>query len=53
MKKYKNKILIGLAKISVVSLILSACLVDSDSIIPMIVCAISVLYLLLLTLANS
>lgn len=53
MKKRKNKILIGLLKINVLLAILSACALDSESIIPMIVCGVSVAYIALFTIANT
>lgn len=53
MKKIKGKVLIFLAKLSGVMMILSACALDSDSLIPLIICGVSVTYLALFIYANS
>lgn len=49
----KNKILINLAKISVVTLLLSICALDSSSTIPLFTSGVSLGYLALFTIANS
>ena len=48
----KNKILKGSLYITVILEIISACALDSESIIPMIVCDICTAYLVLLVAAN-
>lgn len=52
-KKLKNKILKGLLDVCVGLAILSACAVDSDSIIPLIVCGVSLAYIGLIVIANT
>lgn len=53
MNRLKNKILKGLLKVSVILATLSACAVDSESYIPIVVCAISLGYIALFVIANT
>lgn len=53
MKNRKNKILIGLLKLSVASLLISGCALDSESNIPLIVCGVSLFYITLFMIANT
>lgn len=53
MKKIKNKILKGLFDICVVLALLSACAADSDSILPLIICGVSLAYISLIVIANT
>jgi hypothetical protein len=53
MRNRKNKILIGVLKVCVALSFLSCCALDSESIIPLIVCSISLTYITLFTIANT
>jgi hypothetical protein len=53
MKNRKNKILIGLLKLSIASLLISGCALDSKSNIPLIICGVSLLYITLFIVANT
>lgn len=53
MKKKKNNILKGSIYITVILELLSACDLDSESIIPMIVCFVCAAYLWLIVVANT
>ena len=48
----KNKILKGSLYVAITLEILSACALDSESILPLIICGISTAYLTLLVAAN-
>lgn len=52
-RKVKNKILIGLFKLSIVLVLLSGMALDSDSIIPLIVCGVSTVYIAIFLIANT
>lgn len=51
--RIKDKILKGLATISVILTILCGCALDSKSDIPLIICGVCLLYLTLFILANT
>lgn len=53
MRKYKNKVLKGLFKASVITALISGCALDSISIVPMLVLAVSMAYILIFILANT
>ena len=53
MKNKKNNILKGSIYIAVILELISACALDSESIIPMIVCLICAVYMLLIVVANT
>ena len=53
MRKIKNLIIGGLLIISIILALLSACALDSESMIPSVICVGSLAYILLFLAANS
>lgn len=51
--RIKNKILKGLTMISAIAFILSACALDSKSMIPLVICIIAAIWLALIAAANT
>lgn len=49
----KNKLLKAKAKIYMIVFILSVCCLDSDSVIPIIICLLTAAWFLLFTIANT